>query len=471
MNGDIVSDKQRARFEAVRRRVFDEMFEVSSKKRLVMMLPFQGIVVLVMAMHGAPRTTLVMHVVCVLTCLLALPIAERTRGALAAVATVVSVGGLLGWIANSGGLHSPLVFSAVPWMVGMMMNPAMGRKRGFGICLILVGFAGLTFAGPWPEPIDPASAAWKGLAFMSVFVASVGVVKMGFGMAIAYERIALEVAVRREEIADESEGRTKALEGIAARMAHEVKNPLAAIKGLSIHVARQTEDPKIKERLTIVAGEAERLQEIVDGFLSFSRGLDELNVAETKPFEIARELSLLLETRAADAGITFDVRGSRQLELKADGRKLRQALLNLVLNAMQASPRGATVTLEVAKSCSDGAAVIKVMDRGAGMTREILDRIQKPYYTTKEGGTGLGIAVARGIIEQHGGTLKFESTSGRGTTTIVTLPAEVKLRECLPMCREAAKAYEAAKSAKQTATSTIDHAIEGVPALTHKVTS
>ena len=63
------------------------------------------------------------------------------------------------------------------------------------------------------------------------------------------------------------------------------------------------------------------------------------------------------------------------------------------------------------------------MDRGAGMGPEILDRIQKPYYTTKEGGSGLGIAVARGIIEQHGGTLRFESTAGRGTTATVHLPA------------------------------------------------
>jgi nitrogen-specific signal transduction histidine kinase len=63
------------------------------------------------------------------------------------------------------------------------------------------------------------------------------------------------------------------------------------------------------------------------------------------------------------------------------------------------------------------------MDRGAGMAPEVLDRIRKPYYTTKEGGSGLGIAVARGIIEQHGGSLRFESTSGRGTTATVHLPA------------------------------------------------
>src|SRR5690606_28328707 len=123
--------------------------------------------------------------------------------------------------------------------------------------------------------------------------------------------------------------------------------------------------------------------DLVDGFLSFSRGVDELSVGPTKPYEIARELSLLLETRAADAGVTIEVRGSRELSLDADPKKLRQALLNLVLNAMQASPKGGAITLEIAKSCGDGAAVVRVMDRGAGMTPEILDRIRKPYYTTK----------------------------------------------------------------------------------------
>src|SRR5690606_24486729 len=116
-------------------------------------------------------------------------------------------------------------------------------------------------------------------------------------------------------------------------------------------------------------------------------------------------------------------------------------LLNLVLNAMQASSKGSTVTLEIAKSCGDGAAVVRVIDRGAGMTPDILDRIRKPYYTTKEGGSGLGIAIARGIIEQHGGTLCFESTSGRGTTATVLLPSscssQVARRKLPNPCRMA----------------------------------
>jgi signal transduction histidine kinase len=245
--------------------------------------------------------------------------------------------------------------------------------------------------------------------------------QFGCTVSQAYQRIALELAERREELCAETEDRTRALEGIAARLAHEVKNPLAAIKGLSTHMARSATDPKAAERLSIVAAEADRLQGIVDGFLSFSRGLDDLVVAKTKPHEIAREIALLLETRANDNGVALEVSGGDDITVNADGRKLRQALLNLVLNAMQASPSGKTVRVKIERRCVDGVR-IRVIDEGAGMTAEVLDRIRKPYFTTKEGGTGLGVAVSRGLVEQHGGSMSYESVPGQGTTVTIDLP-------------------------------------------------
>ncbi len=451
MGAELATDRQRARFQAVRRRVFEEMQDVSSRKRNWMMMPFQVIVVAILAARGASPARLGIQIFAFALCLLAMTAAEKTRNIQHSVlAFIVASTCMLVSIGNTGGLASPLLLSVVPFLVGNSMNPNLDRKRHAVLALFLFGFVIMavfsnTALGELCAPLAPrvqwASSEFIALSFISASMASVAVFKMGRKISLAYERIALELAVRREELCDESEGRTRALEGIAARLAHEVKNPLAAIKGLSTHVARNATDEKVKERLTIVASEAERLQEIVEGFLSFSRGLDDLTIGPTKPYEIARELSLLLETRAADAGVTLEVRGSRELSLNADDKKLRQALLNLVLNAMQASTRGTTVTLEVAKSCSDGAAVVRIMDRGAGMGPEILDRIQKPYYTTKEGGSGLGIAVARGIIEQHGGTLRFESTSGRGTTATVHLPAcarEAQAKKTkLPNCRQA----------------------------------
>jgi two-component system sensor histidine kinase HydH len=138
---------------------------------------------------------------------------------------------------------------------------------------------------------------------------------------------------------------------------------------------------------------------------------------------------VLLETRAEEAGVLLEVSGDAKLVLDADARKVRQALLNLVVNAIQASPREGTVKVSVAGECAG--ARITVHDDGVGMTPEVLDRIRKPYFTTKEGGTGLGVAVARGIVEQHGGHMDIKSASGKGTTVTITLP--MKAKTCLKL--------------------------------------
>ena len=302
------------------------------------------------------------------------------------------------------------------------------------LCLCLAGgFVALALLSHTAvgQMIGPLAATASGpsvehvcVALFAVTVTMVGIFRMGWSLTSGYERVALELAERREELCSENEDRTRALEGMAARLAHEVKNPLAAIKGLSTHMARNATDPKTAERLAIVAAEADRLQAIVDGFLSFSRGLDDLKVAPTHPYEIARELGVLLETRAEEAGVTLETGGDEELVLDADPRKLRQALLNIVLNAIQASPRGSAVYLNVARDCEGSR--ITVRDEGVGMTPEVLDRIRKPYFTTKEGGTGLGLAVARGLVEQHGGSLEFKSSPRAGTTVTLFLPMKAK---------------------------------------------
>ena len=118
----------------------------------------------------------------------------------------------------------------------------------------------------------------------------VAFIRLGQDVEAAYTELALELATRREEVFEESEEHARSLEGVAARLAHEVKNPLAAIKGLSTHMARGASDAKTAERLGIVAQEADRLQAIVDGFLGFTRGLDDLKLSRVVPYDVAREL-------------------------------------------------------------------------------------------------------------------------------------------------------------------------------------
>ncbi|HEX4512288.1 MAG TPA: ATP-binding protein, partial [Polyangiaceae bacterium] len=227
-------------------------------------------------------------------------------------------------------------------------------------------------------------------------------------------------AARREELFTDAESNTRALEGVAARLAHEVKNPLAAIKGLSVHMARGAADAKTAERLGIVAQEADRLQSIVDGFLDFTRGLDDLRVARIVPYDVARELVVLLETRSEETGVAIEVVGDERAAVIADTRKIRQALLNVVLNAMQASLPDSKVTIAVARASPDVLRV-RVVDRGEGMKPAVLERIRKPHFTTRSGGSGLGLAITRAIVEQHGGTLVIESAEGKGTTVTIEL--------------------------------------------------
>src|SRR6185369_6243224 len=124
---------------------------------------------------------------------------------------------------------------------------------------------------------------------------------------------------------------------------------------------------------------------------------------------IARELKLLLDARANGAGVSLELTGRSDLEAEVDRRKLQRALFCLVMNAVQASAAGQTVTIEVGPGPAPGNVRIKVVDRGPGMSRDVLERLKRPPFTTREDAAGLGVAVARTLIEQHGGRLEYDS--------------------------------------------------------------
>jgi len=335
----------------------------------------------------------------------------------------------LACVGNTGGIASPFIIVGVPILFAAALVPMRAEMRKILFGAFTLGFIAMSLGAgrAFGELSNAGPPSWHWSPPVYVFLATLSAIfvvaktsRLGKNVSLLYERVALELAASREELCDESQDRTRALEGVAARLAHEVKNPLAAIKGLSTHMARSASDPKMAERLAIVAAEADRLAEIMDGFLSFSRGLDEIQVGPMRPFDLARELATLLEIRAEEAGVTLEVTGSAELELNADRRKLRQVLLNLVLNAVQASARGQSVRIDVRRGCAAGT-TIHVIDYGTGMSKEVLERIRRPYYTTRDGGTGLGVAVARGLVEQHGGTLRYDSAPGKGTTVSIEL--------------------------------------------------
>jgi signal transduction histidine kinase len=426
----------RARFEAVRRRVFDDLAQGSARWRIKWLIPFHLLVVGWLACGGESRTRFVLQLVALVmaAALAALKGAFKSDAA-KTVQFVLGASSYFTLIATTGGLGSPFVIMAAILMWHAATTAPDPRwLRAIMFLVFLAGFAALALT--WRSPIgrltEPLGAgsptpAYVALSFAAVLFTLAGIYRSGFVMTRGYESVALELAERREELCSAGEGRARALEGMAARLAHEVKNPLAAIKGLSAHMARNAADPKTAERLAIVAAEADRLQSIVDGFVSFSRGLEDLAPAPTRPQEVARQLLVLLETRAEEAGVKLAVSGDGELVVDADALKLRQALLNVVLNAIQASPRGSSVQIAVSRECEG--ARITVRDEGVGMTPEVLERIRKPYFTTKDGGSGLGVAIARGLVEQHGGRLDIQSAAGKGTTVTIVLP--MKAKPCL----------------------------------------
>jgi signal transduction histidine kinase len=218
--------------------------------------------------------------------------------------------------------------------------------------------------------------------------------------------------------------RLSALGNLAAAVAHEVRNPLNAISmGLQrLKVEFQPTDAQEQySRLTeLMLGEAQRINSIVEQFLSLARPI-EIN-AEALPLpEVLKELAALQDSEAKRSKVQIRVVAAPNLPaLKADPDLLTQVLLNLMLNGLQAMPDGGTLTLEA--KTSNGNFLIAVTDTGTGITAENQRRIFEPYFTTKAKGSGLGLAISRRIIEAHGGTITVSNQAGGGCRFEISLP-------------------------------------------------
>jgi signal transduction histidine kinase len=161
------------------------------------------------------------------------------------------------------------------------------------------------------------------------------------------------------------------------------------------------------------------METILQEYLSFSRPLEDLRPEALDVTAIARDVLDVLAGRADQAGVTMTLDGGAT-SVHGDSRRLKEALLNLVANAIEATPSGGTVALRLRNG--GGAAVLEIRDTGRGIAAEDLERIGTPFFTTRSNGTGLGVVLAQGVIQQHGGTLRYTSMLGHGTTATITLP-------------------------------------------------
>lgn len=215
-----------------------------------------------------------------------------------------------------------------------------------------------------------------------------------------------------------------ALGRLTTGVAHEVKNPLNAMR---IHVelvktrlaGRQ---PEVRESLEVIALEIQRLDRVVQGFLKFVRP-QELRLGPVDVNALLHEVSQLMAPEAAQAGTRIALDLTPDLPpISGDVELLQQACTNLVTNAIQAMPKGGTVTL-ASRRGSDGAIEVRISDEGIGIPPEDLDKVFRLYFTTKPGGSGIGLSLVYRIMLIHDGRIDVESVVGRGTTMILMLPA------------------------------------------------
>ena len=276
-------------------------------------------------------------------------------------------------------------------------------------------------------------------------------------LQIQSERIiSVEEQLRKAE-------RLSTLGEMAAVLAHEIRNPLGSIRGTAeiLRDDYRPGDPK-HEFIEIQIKETERLNHVVEDFLRMARPQS----GEMRNCSLREELETIVTLTANDARqrgirLSFELPAD-DLTITGDGEKLRQAFLNIVINALQATPGGGSVTISTHKNSlppggggsgrggssklaedsllppppaptplgplcpsrkgEDTYCEIRFRDTGPGIDNDTLGRIFEPFFTTKPDGTGLGLAVTKKIIEAHSGTLTVESEIGKGTTVVVRLP-------------------------------------------------
>ncbi len=223
--------------------------------------------------------------------------------------------------------------------------------------------------------------------------------------------------------------RLSALGELSAGMAHEIRNPLGSIKGTAeiLRDGVAADDPKL-EFAEILIREVDRLNKVLEDFLRFARPAP-VEHGRFSPNAVVNDVLELTRQQAARNQIKVQVALDDDIEIPGLGEQIKQALLNLVLNALQAMPDGGL--LEVSSKILNNEIHIKVMDDGPGIAPEDRERIFNPFVTTRDSGTGLGLAITQRIIRGHEGYIVLNSTPGQGASFTICLPLSLKETEAV----------------------------------------
>ncbi len=241
------------------------------------------------------------------------------------------------------------------------------------------------------------------------------------------EKLAEEMLEKVHELEDDLRQKEKlaAIGDLTAGVAHEIRNPLSSIKGYATYFKQIfPQDSSEEKAAKIMIEEVDRLNRAIEDLIGVTRSTD-VKLTDADISDICSKICFLLEPEARQKGLEIVCKCSEQNSIitQADPDRLRQAILNIALNAMESFNEGKTqekkVILDLVKEKSS--IVIIIQDNGSGIPQEILNRVFDPYFTTKSKGTGLGLVMAKNIIDAHNGKLKI-SSSENGTEVKIYIP-------------------------------------------------
>ena len=340
----------------------------------------------------------------------------------------------------TGGVESPLFLIYVP--LGLVTGLSLGSAVRVLPVVAVPFLASTCFAagalGGWlpratPEFFGLGAGFWQQPVY--VWITTVAIIVLTAATALAgsavrrvYEQIIHQVTKVRRDNLEALASRNRELRSVAGTVAHELKNPLSSIQGLAQLLIRAAPpDTKDHERLDVMLREIGRMRTVLDEFRSFSRPLSGLKLERVNLTRLITDLVLLNEG-SSDA-TQIELRApTPDPEIVCDPHKVKQALLNLLQNGLDATGGVGRIEVEVAPQ-GDAAVEIRVRDSGPGLAPEIAAQPFTPGLTTKEAGSGIGLVVARSIAQQHGGDLALTNRPHRGCEANLTLPLEASAPE------------------------------------------
>ena len=316
-------------------------------------------------------------------------------------------------LADEGEFCVALVDVRLPDGNGIALAEQLKQRHLDAEVILLTGFATLESAtaavraGAWAYLVKPCAA---GDLLLSVRQAVLHVMQREETRRLA----------RRASVAE----KLAAMGTMAAGLSHEIRNPLNAaslqLTLLERRLRRLAPDaqPPLLEPLSLVQDEIQRLKRIVDDFLAFARPT-EFQPAPVRLAAVVAKVLDLFSAKAEQAGVRLERHLAEVRPVEGESGRLQQAVTNLIVNALQATPPGGWIRVDVGENA--GEAFLAVEDSGPGIPPEVRKRLFEPFFSTKEQGSGLGLPLVHAIVQQHAGSISLEDGSG-GARFVIKLP-------------------------------------------------